>query len=76
MKLVTTGQAASILGSSRQHVVDLCDSGQLGYSSVGTHRRVRLVDVLRLKEGEETAGKLTRDQVRSLWLHQPWRGGS
>ena len=71
MKLVTTGQAASILGSSRQHVVDLCDSGQLGYSSVGTHRRVRLVDVLRLKEGEETAGKLTRDQVRSLWLHQP-----
>ena len=76
MKLVTTGQAASILGSSRQHVVDLCDSGRLGYSSVGTHRRVRLVDVLRLKEGEETAGKLTRDQVRSLWLHQPWRGGS
>ena len=71
MNLVTTGQAASILGSSRQHVVDLCDSGRLGYSSVGTHRRVRLVDVLRLKEGEKTAGKLTRDQVRSLWLHQP-----
>ena len=71
MKLVTTGQAASILGSSRQHVVDLCDSGQLGYSSVGTHRRVRLIDLLRLKEGEKTAGKLTRDQVRSLWLHQP-----
>jgi excisionase family DNA binding protein len=71
MKLVTTGQAASILGSSRQHVVDLCDSGRLGYSSVGTHRRVRLDDVLRLKEGERTAGKLTRDQIRSLWLHQP-----
>jgi hypothetical protein len=60
MNLVTTGQAAAILGSSR-----------LGYSSVGTHRRVRLVDALRLKEGEKTAGKLTRDQVRSLWLHQP-----
>ena len=71
MKLVTTGQAASLLGSSRQHVVDLCDSGRVRYSSVGTHRRVRLDDVLRLKEGEETVGKLTRDQIRSLWLHQP-----
>jgi excisionase family DNA binding protein len=70
MELVSTGRAASILGTSRQHVVDLCAGGQLAYSSVGTHRRVRLDDVLRLKEGQKPAGKLTREQIRSLWLHQ------
>ena len=69
-ELVTTGRAASILGTSRQHVVDLCDSGQLTYSSVGTHRRVRLDDVLRLQEGQKPTGKLTREQIRNLWLHQ------
>lgn len=70
MELVTTGRAASMLGTSRQHVVDLCDRGQLPFSSVGTHRRVRLDDVLRLKEGQKPVGKLTREQIRSLWLHQ------
>jgi excisionase family DNA binding protein len=69
LDLVTTGRAAVILGTSRQHVVDLCDGGQLPYSSVGTHRRVRLDEVLRLKEGHEPAGKLTEKQIRSLWLH-------
>ena len=69
-ELVTTGRAASILGTSRQHVVDLCDGGQLAYSSVGTHRRVRLDDVLRLQEGQKPTGKLTREQIRNLWLHQ------
>jgi excisionase family DNA binding protein len=68
--LVTTGRAASILGTSRQHIVDLCDDGQLAYSSVGTHRRVRLGDVLSLQEGQRPARKLTREQIRSLWLHQ------
>jgi excisionase family DNA binding protein len=69
-ELVTTGRAASILGTSRQHVVDLCDAALLAYSSVGTHRRIRLDDVLRLQEGQEPAGRLTREQIRSLWLHQ------
>jgi hypothetical protein len=50
--------------------VDLCDGGQLAYSSVGTHRRVRLDDVLRLQEGQKPASKLTREQIRNLWLHQ------
>jgi excisionase family DNA binding protein len=70
MELLATGHAAKILGTSRQHVVNLCDEGRLPWSSVGTHRRVRLDDVLRLKEGQMPAGKLTKDQIRSLWLHQ------
>jgi excisionase family DNA binding protein len=65
--LVTTGQAAAILGSSRQHVVDLCTSGRLPFQVVGTHRRIRRSDVVRLMGGVEA---LTRDQQRSLWLHR------
>ena len=65
--LLTTGQAAAILGSSRQHVVDLCTSGRLPFQVVGTHRRIRRDDVLQLMGGGEA---LTRDQQRSLWLHR------
>lgn len=65
--LLTTGQAAEVLGSSRQHVVDLCESGRLPYQVVGSHRRVRRSDVVRLLTGSAT---LTRDQQRSLWLHR------
>jgi excisionase family DNA binding protein len=70
VELVTTGHAAAVLGTSRQHVVDLCRRGLLPYSSAGTHRRVRLDDVLRLKQGQRRAGDLTMEQLRSLWLHQ------
>lgn len=63
--LVTTGEAAALLGVSRQHVVDLCQSGNLPFFSVGTHRRIRRIDVEDLRD---SAVRLTRDQVRSLLL--------
>ena len=55
--LLTTGEAAVILGSTRQHVINS--------TLVGTHRRVRRSDVEMIKQGSI---KLTRDQRRSLWL--------
>ncbi|MGX5680985.1 helix-turn-helix domain-containing protein [Schumannella luteola] len=63
--LLTTGEAARILGVSRQHVVDLCDRGELPYLTVGTHRRIRRSDLLL---AQQRTNKLTRDQRRSLWL--------
>lgn len=45
-KLLTTQQAAELIGCSRQHVVSLMDSGSLPGHSIGTHRRIRLADVL------------------------------
>lgn len=63
--LLTTGEAASLLGSSRQHVVDLCEHGYLAYVRIGTHRRLRRADVEILAKPT-----LTRDQERSLWLHR------
>jgi len=63
--LITTGEAAKLLGTSRQHVVDLCDRGDLPFRTVGTHRRVSRADVEELSARTQ---RLTRDQLRSWWL--------
>jgi excisionase family DNA binding protein len=63
--LIRTGEAALILGCSRQHVVDLCDSGRLPLvRGGGSHRYVRRSDVLAL-----ASRPLTREQEQSRWLH-------
>jgi excisionase family DNA binding protein len=63
--LMRTGEAARLLGCSRQHVVDLCDEGKLPFvREGGSHRYVRRSDVLAL-----TDRSLTRDQEQSRWLH-------
>jgi len=67
--LLSTGDVANFLGVSRQHVVDLCDRGDLICVRVGSHRRVPRSELERLL-GAAHAGKLTRDQERSLWLHR------
>jgi excisionase family DNA binding protein len=67
--LLTTGEVALLLGSSRQHVVDLCEGGALAFVRVGTHRRIRHDDVDRLLRGQ-----LNRDQQKALWLHQAVAG--
>lgn len=64
-ELLTTGEAAKLISSSRQHVVDLCRQGVLPYTSVGTHRRIRRQDVEALKSRTE---RLRREDRRSLWL--------
>jgi excisionase family DNA binding protein len=64
-ELLTTGEAATLLSASRQHVADLCDRGDLPYTTVGTHRRVRRGDIEAIRTRTE---RLTRDQRRSLWL--------
>ncbi len=63
--LIRTGEAARLLGCSRQHVVDICDEGKLPVVREGrSHRYVRRSDVLAL-----TGRSLTRDQEQSRWLH-------
>lgn len=64
-ELLTTGEAAQILSSSRQHIVDLCRRGDLPFVTTGRHRRVRRADVEAL---QTRTNRLTRDQTRSLWL--------
>ncbi|USQ81510.1 helix-turn-helix domain-containing protein [Ornithinimicrobium faecis] len=64
--LLKTGEVADLLGVSRQHVVDLCNRGDLPSVKIGTHRRVRRADVEEILQ----AHTLTYEQRKQLWLHQ------
>lgn len=48
--VISTSAAARILGVSRPHVTKLVDAGILPASTPGTHRRLRMADVLAYRE--------------------------
>lgn len=69
--LLTTGEAAEILGCSRQHITDLCRAGRLPYQTVGTHRRIARADLVRFAEPRShMPGDALRQRLRALWLHR------
>jgi len=68
--LLTTRQAASVLGCSRQHVVDLCEAGRLPHTRIGTHRRILQSDL----DAFTRSRPLRREELRSLWLHRAVAG--
>ncbi len=47
---VTTQKAAEIIGCSRPHLVKLLEEGQIDYTKVGKHRRVKFEDVMKYKK--------------------------
>lgn len=61
--VLTTGQAADLLGVSRPTVVALIESGKLPATRTGIHRRLRLSDVLALRERQ---GITRREALRDL----------
>lgn len=69
-ELITTGQAAAILGTSARHVVQLADRGEIPYTLTGAHRRLRRADVeaFRGRASLSQGGPMTDDQLRSLWI--------
>lgn len=60
---LTTVQAAEVLNVSRPFLIKLLDEGAIAYHKVGTHRRVRLEDVVAYKTRIDQESELILDQL-------------
>lgn len=63
--MVTTQEAADMLACSRQHVVKLIKEGKLPATKVpgGTHRRIRLKDLLEFMKEEDAERESLMDEM-------------
>lgn len=66
-QVLTTQQAAELLGISRPTLIRILDAGRIPYQQVGTHRRLLLEDVLHYREERREAQyKFLADTALSL----------
>ena len=71
---LTTVQAAEVLNVSRPHLIKQLEAGALPHHMVGTHRRLRLVDVLAYRDqldaqANEALNAMT-DEAEDLGLYE------
>lgn len=63
---LTTQEAADLLHVSRPHLIKLLDDGTIDHYKVGTHRRVRIDDVLAYRERRAGIRREKLDELTRL----------
>jgi excisionase family DNA binding protein len=65
-KELTTQEAADLLHVSRPHLIKLLDDGTIPHYKVGTHRRVRIEDILEHREHRAGSRREKLDELMRL----------
>ena len=60
---MTTQQAADILNVSRPYLVKLLETGALGFTRVGTHRRIRFEELMAYKQKLKDQSSRAMDEL-------------